>query len=446
VNHRRTAAAEVAFTVVALLAGTLGPVYQLRILLAPMADSYAEDQLVALMFCVVYVIAAIAGARATGRVHPLPLFTTVGLTAVLAASTLWSPAPALSATQAVLAAMTLVLPWYLARRWTVDQVVTMAWVATSVGVALSAAAVAVGRANAVDAAGDWAGIYYNRNSLGPVAGLCLVLGLREASRSTASSWTTWLGTVDEPRDHQTADGHRDARADVIRRAIAVATVLLSGALLYGSGSKSSILSTVGVLAAWAGVELLTRYVGSLRTRLGAVSGFLAAMAAVLVLLFRPLARALGSDDTLQGRTELWSYLARRLRERPLTGDGWLAVYTTDDYWYWGVEHLSRNVATAHNGLVEVAVGGGVVAFAALLGVLWFGLSNAVREVCGSRQAVGGLVVAMYFMLANSGETFIGAHHLPWVLFLGCCVFRWTPSPGDGAVDSDVPSRPGWSRR
>ncbi|MHB1139383.1 MAG: O-antigen ligase family protein [Microthrixaceae bacterium] len=407
----------------ALLAGTLGPVYQVRIMIAPMADTYAEDRLVALMFCVVYVGAAILGARAPRRVDPLPLLTSAGLAGLLLLSTVWSPVPELTATQATLTALTLVLPWYLARRWSVEQVVTMAWAATALGVAASALAVLSDRALSVDAAGDWAGIYYNRNSLGPVAGLCLVLGIHEMLQRMTS-----LG----------------GRLDIARRAFAAGSVALSAIMLLGCGSKASILSTAATLATWALVQVINRLVTP-AARVAAVWSALGVSAILLVLLFRPVSRALGSDDTLQGRTELWGYLMGRVRDRPLTGDGWLATYTTDDYWYWGVEHLSRNVATAHNGIFEVAVGAGVVALAALLALLWMGFADAVGAACARRTATGGLVVAVYFFLANSAESFIGAHHLPWVLFLGCCAYRWTPSNRRSAVESDVPQPAGRSR-
>ncbi|MGI9578071.1 MAG: hypothetical protein ACR2OH_07740, partial [Microthrixaceae bacterium] len=164
-------ASEAAFSVLAMLACTLGPVYRVTLELGGRGFDYASDPLAISILATVYVIAAGLGGMAKGSVAWQPLSASAALAGVLVLSAVWSVSRYLSATQGILALATLALPWYLARRWTTQQVATLAWLATSIGLVASAAALAVGDDLARDGAGNVAGLYFNRNSLGAVAAL-----------------------------------------------------------------------------------------------------------------------------------------------------------------------------------------------------------------------------------------------------------------------------------
>lgn len=405
--------AEVSFAVLLLLAGTLGPIYRLSLEMGGSGINFAEDPRVIVVFATLYLTAGVLGARAHRAVRWEPLVASGALCVLLVASTLWSLDRSLTGVQATLALATLAVPWYLARRFGPRQIVVMAWFATTLGLGLSALMLIAGDALARDSNGRWAGIYFNRNSLGTVAGLCVVLGAVVALQSWQS---------DPARFH---------------RPLAVAAMLSvppAAVCLWQSGSRTSLVAALGTLVAWSASSLV-RYRLPRSGRAGIWSVQILGGLAVVVL-FGPGSRLLGSDSTLQGRTQIWGYLRSRVLERPFTGDGWLASYGTYDFWAFSRDNLSHPVQSAHNGFVEVAAGAGVLALLVLLVVVWMGLDRGVNALASRDVPWGGaLAVGVYFVLANGAESFIGAHHLIWVLFLSVCVFGWRSSPPEPLRES-----------
>jgi O-antigen ligase len=83
-------------------------------------------------------------------------------------------------------------------------------------------------------------------------------------------------------------------------------------------------------------------------------------------------------------------------------------------------------ATAHNGLIELALGAGIPAllsFLVAIGALlvspfsWLGRARFPVHRAAAAVAVG---ICGYFVTVNSLETFIGANLLPWALFVMVC--------------------------
>ncbi len=395
---------EAVFAASLLLAGTLGPVYRLNLELGGRPFDYAEDPRVVAVFAVFYLVAAILGLRCRGGVHLLPLGLSVVFVVILMSSSLWSVDRRLSAIQSVLAAMTLLSPWYLVRRYRASQVLALAWSATFAGILASLLLVVADDELALDVRGDWAGLYFNRNSLGMVAGLCTVLGLVCALSD--------LRGVPE-------------RLWVMLRIAAGASVPLAAVSLWGSGSRTALVSTVAALAVWGGAALLTTFS---RRRAGLMVWMLLGVGAfVMVVMVRAGAGLLGSDPTLQGRTKIWSYLVDRVLDRPLTGDGWLATFGTLEFWRFQKANLNYGVQSAHNSLLEVAVGAGIIAAGILVVLLVMGLQVGVRDVVNPPHRSGALVVAVYFVVTGATETVVGANHLLWILFLAVCAYRWPGS-------------------
>lgn len=396
-------AAEAAFAVLLLLASTLGPVYRVNLELGGRAVDYAEDPRVVAFFALIYVVAGLLGIRAREETNPVPVVLSVVLASMLMASSLWSVDRRLSATQSVLAALTLAAPWFLARRFRAPEVVAMAWAATFTGILASGCALVLDDPLARDLRGDWAGIYFNRNSLGMVAGVCIVLGSVCA-----------LGA------------HRDlhVRLRGPLRVAAGVSVPVAGLLLWGSGSRTSLGAVAAAMALW-GCAALAGRLGP-RDAVRAIWAVLALGGIAVALLLRFGAGLVGSNATLQGRTTVWSYLLDRVAERPFTGHGWLATFSTVEFWRFQRENLNYPVQVAHNSLLEVAVGAGVPAAVVLVVVCAMGLQVGVAEAARSPAQAGALVVAVYFLGVGVAETVVGANHLLWILFLAVCAYRWRP--------------------
>ena len=102
-----------------------------------------------------------------------------------------------------------------------------------------------------------------------------------------------------------------------------------------------------------------------------------------------------ADLTLSGRTELWGWLLPRVGERPIGGWGWLSVWEEPDLRQQIVERFDVPFATAHNGLLEVALGAGIpamVVVAVAIGALvWqpFSWLAATRPGPERRRASAG---------------------------------------------------------
>lgn len=414
-TDRRWPLVDVFFTVVVILATTLGPVYQLRVRLGPVDGAFANDGVVVAAFGILYVGSAVLTARTTRRRNPLPISLTIAMTTLLVLSTLWSIDRPLTALQSLTALATLTIPWYLTKRWDTTQLVLLAWLAMFIGVVFSGLAQVRHWEGSVDRRGDWSGIYFNRNSLGPVAGLCALLGL----------WILITGVT-----------RRDRRLDIGGRIMAGLSVLVAGVLLLRSGSKTSLFATMTTVLI-AVVIITVVSVGRGRVRRWHIWTALGVVTALPLLLFSRVASVMGATPTLEGRTALWGYLWDKFWESPVTGKGWLATYSSLEYWHWGVKNLSTNVYSAHNGVFEVAVGAGIVALVALVIVLWMGIDHTLVSILdGPLQNAPMLLVMTFFLIENSGETFIGANHFLWILFLATCVFAWRSPDG---VDLDEPT-------
>jgi O-antigen ligase len=125
-----------------------------------------------------------------------------------------------------------------------------------------------------------------------------------------------------------------------------------------------------------------RGVGAIRDRSLKVA-FVVALAAPGLLLFTMvfvapgvLTGLLGKDAGLTGRDVIWSTVVQYIRERPLLGYGWNTVWPTQsggflpsEVAYETVRRAGFEVVNAHNGYLDLVLGGGVVALALFLAVL-----------------------------------------------------------------------------
>jgi O-antigen ligase len=125
-----------------------------------------------------------------------------------------------------------------------------------------------------------------------------------------------------------------------------------------------------------------RGVGSIRDR-GLKVAFVLALAAPGMLLFTlvfvnpgALTGLLGKDAGLTGRDVIWGTVMEYIRERPLLGYGWNTVWPTQSGGFAPSEVASETVRragfeviNAHNGYLDLVLGGGLVALVLFVTVL-----------------------------------------------------------------------------
>ena len=133
-------------------------------------------------------------------------------------------------------------------------------------------------------------------------------------------------------------------------------LVLYFSLVILSRSKTALL-TVVIYLAGAGVFVLWR-----RNRRLRVVGVMAVICTLLSMLvvFRlgsySALSALGKDSTLTGRTELWHLVLELVKERPLLGWGYRAMWqASDPMTTWIDNNAGFKVPSSHNAFLEIAL-------------------------------------------------------------------------------------------
>jgi O-antigen ligase len=266
------------------------------------------------------------------------------------------------------------------------------WAALQVGLVWSVFAIYLDRSGTLDRNGDWAGIYFNRNSLALYAALALLVSVFIAA---------------------------DARSiDSVARRWAVVVVLagfgvVDVRLIAGSDALTPVVSLAVALAAvvlcWGGSHLVRRDVDA--NRLAAVVGGLAlAVGAVGWATRRSWLDDLGRRADLTGRLDLWNVALDWAWRRPVHGYGYMAAWR-DPTFMADVEQVRGTLlGSAHNSFVDVFLGAGLIGFALAIGLVaalyWRTVPAALRTVGVATLFPVALLV--FIVVENLTETlFVG---------------------------------------
>ena len=244
--------------------------------------------------------------------------------------------------------------------------------------------------------GDWKGVYTNRNSLGPLAAIGVLVSIRYL-----------LSPAYVPR--------------VAAAGLAAGSI----AVMVGAGSRTAWISLAVATAAATLVgsdRWLRRRWSAPASRTATLSATgLAAAAAVVA------AAALWSVPTFSQRREMWGLVWDRIVQRPLLGHGF--------YTFWDIDELTQHVllrrGSAHNSFVEVGLGLGllgVVPFAVIVFLAARNSGLALWRRPGPDTWMGGALVA-FLIVENLTESFILWFSYTWVLLMAAAL-RPAPSAAD----------------
>ena len=145
---------------------------------------------------------------------------------------------------------------------------------------------------------------------------------------------------------------------------------------------------------------------------------LSAVAALTAFLFRDTVTSwFGRSPSMTGRTGVWYDIVDAWSRRPVQGFGFMAAWF-DEGLRAALRARGRNLWEAHNGYLEVLVGGGLVAVVALGVVIWF-VIRALRRSIAARSPYAPWFAAavMFVAVVNLGETNIGANRVPWMILV-----------------------------
>ncbi len=260
--------------------------------------------------------------------------------------------------------------------------------------------------------GQWQGIFGNRNSLAPLCALGL-LGL-------AGVWML---------------------RPSLRRALALAPLaLLQLVLLRGSKGATSVLAlllvagTAGVLV---GVQWLRRR--GVRGRVVAGSGAAIVTGGIVLAMANVgwLATNLGRDVTLsQRRSVIWPDVREAIAVHPVRGYGFWAFWDNAELTAATYARHGSAYASAHNSILEVTLGLGVVGLVLYL-AMHVGpiVGIAVRNWrAPDAVSVWWAFVFVYLVAHNLTESFVLWHSYNWMLFVAAGFVGHARSGGTGVAE------------
>lgn len=379
-----------------LLLVTKGPLFHLRLEAAPVTMDFIDDpwvQAASVSVSMLVIILAWPARRAVLRDPLVPLVFAL-FSAVLVSSTLWSVTWSRTLEQAAMFVLGTVAALLAGVRLGRFPVLVALWFALQVGIAASLFADLRSWPLALDRNGDLAGIYFNRNSLGPVA----LLG-------AVSSVVLAVAIVQ----------YRSGRYIAVVLGVVFA---IDASVWWRSGSLTPLFSVVGATVVVVIVMLFVPG-SSQRPRrgLGVALGSIAVVGLVgVAAAWSRFADAFGRSTTLSGRTTIWDVVMDFVADRPVQGWGFLAIWRQPEILI-ALTERDRLVYEAHSGYLEVLLGAGVVGFVALLAVVGVVVARSASAMYSNQNVftLFAFWLVVYAALVNLGETYVGANLLPWTL-------------------------------
>ena len=396
---------EYAYVIVLLFTLTQGPVYSLWYASALVAQpEVASAQF--LTFIAVQIPALILlGYR---RVPRSSLIGPVGLLGLFCGwmwlSTLWATLGQHTIVEATTLCVTFLTGVYLARSFSLLEQLILVVVAMQPGLIWSRYSIANNWSNSVDQNGNWVGIYFNRNSLAPVAMVsCL-----------AASALLWIVVM-----------RRGKKWPITVLVILVDVVLFGAVMLFHTRSNTSVGGAVVFAAVWAFWTVVRSLMRRKRITSDALHRFVypifIASATLLtwatVRLQSVVLSFFGETIDFNGRSELWRYSWIGFLEKPFLGWGWMSAWRTPNFFKHDRWWTITNTGWSHSGFMDVLLGGGVLAGLALIAaLLWGGYRHL--EFATTETAAQWTPAIMFFVLATATqESFFVGNHFLWVLFV-----------------------------
>ena len=307
------------------------------------------------------------------------------------ASVLWSDAPATTFRRSLALAGTCLIALYFAVRFKIrEQLQLLTW-ALGICMACSLVFGIFHWGISVDnLEGAWFGIYTQRNSLGSMMVLSMLLFLVWGQIQTSRKWLAWMFAA------------------------------ISFCLIFLSGSMTSLIVACVLLLSFPTIRFLRSF-----KRAGTVIF----ISAVLIVWFairagasvETTAEAMGRDPSLTGRTELWAVSALIGFDRPWLGFGYNAFWLGEngesaDVW----KVVGWAAPSAHNGLLEIWLDLGVmgVAIAAFsFAMCWRKALRLIRLTKAWEYAWPLLFLVFLFVQNLTENAFLEGNSIHWFLYV-----------------------------
>lgn len=332
-------------------------------------------------------------------------------------STLWATFGQHTIIEATTLCVTFLTGVYVARSFLLLEQLILVVVAMQPGLLWSRYAIANSWSNSVDPNGNWVGIYFNRNSLAPVAMVsCL-----------AASALLWIVVM-----------RRGKKWPIALIVILVDVILFGAVMLFHSRSNTSVGGAVVFGAVWAFWTVVRSLLRRRRIARDSLRRFVfplfiagtTVLTWVTVRLQSVVLSFFGETIDFNGRSAIWHYSWTGFLERPLVGWGWMSAWRTPPFMRRDLWWSFVNTGWSHSGYMDVLLGGGIIAAFLFVGVVvWSGyqyLGSADKET-----AAQWTPAIMFFVLATATqESFFTGNHFLWLLFVAAVAgdLKRTSSP------------------
>lgn len=402
---------EYAYVVVLLMALTQGPVFKLWLASAKVSETSIFETY-RLTFIAVQIPALILlGNRIkSSRFHLIPVALLGAFVSWMLLSTLWASSGRDTIVEATVLVMTAGTGLYMARSFSPVQQMFLVCVAMQPGVFLSYIAVKRNWEFAVSIEGNWAGIYFNRNSLAPVAavGMLAALGLLwVVIIRRYKKW--WPALAFVLIDVALVDGYVLSRT---RSSTSVGAVAVFG-LVWVFWSVIRALHRRRVLT----LNQVRRYVYALFIVGASISTW------ILFEFQATVLRWLDEEDFFNGRAAIWHYGWTGFLERPIFGWGWMSAWKSSIFLHRDLWWTVVGAQWSHSSYIDVLLGGGAVGALLLLVVLVYGGFTQLESALSSTAGQWTYAIMFFVLLASTQESFIGGNHFFWVLLAAAVIGR-----------------------
>ena len=319
-------------------------------------------------------------------------------------STLWATLGQHTVVEATTLCLTFLTGVYFARSFSLLEQLILVVVAMQPGLLWSRYAIANGWSNSVDQNGNWVGIYFNRNSLAPVAMVsCL-----------AASALLWIVVM-----------RRGKNWPVTLIVILIDVILFGVSMLVNARSKTSIGGAVAFVAVWVFWTIARSF--SRRNKL-VQSRLKTVVYPVFIIVFTLLSYmtvrmqevvlgVFGEVSEFNGRSAMWRYSWTGFLERPIMGWGWLSAWRTPLFMHRDLWWSFADTGWSHSGIMDVLLGGGLIGGALFAAALIWGSFRHMDYVTTTLAGQWTPAIIFFVLGATTQESFIIGNHFLWVLLV-----------------------------
>ncbi len=223
-------------------------------------------------------------------------------------------------------------------------------------------------------------------------------------------------------------------AEFTSRRVAVVLAGLSLICLGGSGSATATITVASAAAVAAFYFVLARMRGIARMVFALI--FIQLLALVLVAMAEfvvPSLEAMGKDATLTGRVPLWALVDEEIRRRPLLGVGYQAFWTeaNPDAWrIWGA--IGWPAPHAHNGYRDLLLSFGIVGFVIFVVAAGRGILQGGQLLCRAPREGWlwlNVLVAMVLIMNMTESYLLQQNDFLFILFVAALIMFGFRLPG-----------------